>query len=152
MTHFFPVRQSYDFVQPNIAMGGAVLDSTALFEEFDIIVMCAGEWQPTLTLPEDRTKRVIRLPFDDTYEALIPSVLRSLHLTANELVAQHKTGKRILITCMAGRNRSGILAGLVLMKRFGMSGDEAILVIRDARGPAALSNPSFSSYLQSLHL
>ncbi len=150
-TFALPVKYSYNIIQPNLAMGGALLDSSAAFEEFDILVLCAGEWQPHVTLPdEDRSKRVIRIPYDDSNTALIPSVVRALHAAADELTAEHKAGKRILVTCMAGRNRSGLLTALILMKRFGLPAAEAIQLIKERRGDFALTNNTFTSYLLSL--
>jgi protein-tyrosine phosphatase len=146
-----PVKYSYSIIQPDLAMGGAITDSSAAFEEFDILVLCAGEWQPHVSLPEeDREKRVIRVPYDDSHSALIPSVLKSLHKAAEELTEEHKRGKRILITCMAGRNRSGLLTALVLMKRFGFPAHDAIQTIKERRGDFALTNTTFTSYLLSL--
>jgi protein-tyrosine phosphatase len=146
-----PVKYSYNIIQPDLAMGGALLDSSAAFEEFDILVLCAGEWQPHVVLPdEDKTKRVVRVPYDDSDTALIPSVLKLLQKTAKELAEEHKNGKRILVTCMMGRNRSGLLTALVLMTRFGMPAAEAIALIKECRGDFALTNETFTSYLLSL--
>ena len=128
-----------------------MVDSSAAFEEFDILVLCAGEWQPHVNLPEeDKTKRVVRVPYDDSYTALTQSVLKQLHKAADELSDEHQRGTRIIITCMAGRNRSGLLMALVLMKRFRLSPDEAIALIKKERGPFALTNRTFTSYLLSL--
>lgn len=146
-----PAKHSYNIIQPNLAMGGAMQDSSEAFEEFDILVFCAGEWQPHVVLPEDdKAKRVIRLRYDDSPTALIASVRKELHKAADELVKEHRQGKKILITCLAGRNRSGLLTALVLMQRFGMSASEAILLIKERRGDFALTNRTFTSYLLSL--
>jgi Dual specificity phosphatase, catalytic domain len=52
-----------------------------------------------------------------------------------------------LVHCQAGLNRSGLIAGRVLM-RDGMSADEAIRLLR-RRSPAVLCNPTFEAYLRS---
>jgi len=146
-----PFEHSYNIIQPDLAMGGAIIDSSAAFEEFDILVLCAGEWQPHVNLPEeDKSKRVVRMPYDDSKVALTKTVLQQLHKTAKELSDEHERGRRIVITCMAGRNRSGLLMALVLMERFKLPAKEAISLIKEKRGPFALTNRTFTSYLLSL--
>lgn len=53
-----------------------------------------------------------------------------------------------LIQCQAGLNRSNLIAGGVLIKN-GLSADEAIDMLREARGPAVLCNPAFESFLRA---
>jgi protein-tyrosine phosphatase len=55
-------------------------------------------------------------------------------------------GKRVLIRCQAGWNRSGLIMALVLI-RDGYEPAEAISLIRRERSPYALCNPDFVSYL-----
>lgn len=56
------------------------------------------------------------------------------------------SGKRVLIRCQAGWNRSGLLMALVLIRE-GYSPKEAIDLIRGKRSPHALSNWTFSRWL-----
>ncbi len=51
-------------------------------------------------------------------------------------------GARILSSCAQGRNRSGLLTAATLL-RCGIQAEQAIRMIRQARGPFALSNPAF---------
>ena len=51
-----------------------------------------------------------------------------------------------LVHCQAGLNRSGLVAGRVLM-RMGYTADEAISKLRQ-RSPAVLCNPTFEQYLR----
>jgi hypothetical protein len=53
-----------------------------------------------------------------------------------------KAGKRVLIRCQAGLNRSSLVAALVLV-RDGVEPGEAIAKIRRTRSPRALFNPKF---------
>ncbi len=57
-----------------------------------------------------------------------------------------KAGKRVLIRCQAGLNRSGLVMALVLI-RDGYAPDEAIALIRQQRGPDALFNGRFVDWL-----
>ena len=60
-----------------------------------------------------------------------------------------KAGKKVLIRCQAGWNRSGLIMALVLIKE-GYSAQEAIDLIRERRSPNALCNARFVSWLLSL--
>lgn len=60
-----------------------------------------------------------------------------------------KSGKRVLIRCQAGLNRSGITMALVMI-RDGYSPAEAITLMREQRSPAVLCNPTFTRWLLNL--
>jgi protein-tyrosine phosphatase len=55
-------------------------------------------------------------------------------------------GKKVLIRCQAGWNRSGLITALVLI-RHGMPAQEAIDLIRQTRSPHALCNDDFVGFL-----
>lgn len=57
-----------------------------------------------------------------------------------------KRGKRVLVRCQAGWNRSGLVTALVLM-RDGFSAQEAISLLRERRSPYALCNVTFERWL-----
>ncbi len=61
-----------------------------------------------------------------------------------------KSGKRVLIRCQAGLNRSGIVMALVLIRE-GYSPEEAITVMREKRSEAVLCNKHFVDYLLGLN-
>jgi protein-tyrosine phosphatase len=149
-----PFALSYNEIVEGIAMGGAIHESSDAFSVFDTLVFCAGEWQPHVAFPDDENRKfqpqILRVPYDDSYEALTPSVLAHLDRSANKIVDWHKEGQKVLITCMAGRNRSGLLVALVLRLRFEMTGKAAIDLIKEKRGPFALTNRVFTSYLLGL--
>ena len=58
-------------------------------------------------------------------------------------------GKRVLIRCQAGLNRSGLVTALVLV-RSGYSPQDAIELIRKRRNSLALFNRQFVKFLMSL--
>jgi protein tyrosine phosphatase len=60
--------------------------------------------------------------------------------------ADWKRGKRVLIRCQAGWNRSGLITALVLIRE-GMGAREAIDLIRKTRSEWALCNKSFEKFL-----
>ena len=57
-----------------------------------------------------------------------------------------KAGKRVLIRCQAGWNRSGLVMALTLIKD-GYDPQAAINLIREKRVPEALSNRTFERWL-----
>ena len=71
---------------------------------------------------------------------------RDLAFLVREAHRDWKEGKRVLIRCQAGWNRSGLVTALVLI-RDGYSPEEAIDLIRANRCSHALSNSIFERWL-----
>ena len=69
-----------------------------------------------------------------------------LELLVREAHRDWKAGKRVLIRCQAGLNRSGLVMALVLIRE-GYSPASAIELIRARRGSAALCNSTFERWL-----
>lgn len=58
-------------------------------------------------------------------------------------------GRTVLVHCLAGRNRSVLVAGLAEARRQGWSGTEALEHVRRVR-PNSIHNPYFEQYMRSL--
>ena len=58
-----------------------------------------------------------------------------------------RRGKRVLVTCRQGRNRSGWVTGIALIE-LGVPAKKAIAAIRHVRGDDALDNAGF---VEALH-
>jgi protein-tyrosine phosphatase len=103
---------------------------------FDVIVLAAMEYQD----PDLPGYHVIRVPLDDSGPP--PSKLdrHLIRRTAREIADRVRHRERVLVTCMQGRNRSGVLVGLAL-RDLGLPGREAAQRIRMARN--GLTNPHF---------
>jgi hypothetical protein len=71
---------------------------------------------------------------------------RDLFFMVREVHADWKSGKKVLVRCQAGINRSGLVTALVLIRE-GYSPEDAIRLIRDNRCEAALSNSRFENWL-----
>jgi len=68
------------------------------------------------------------------------------------VVAAHtdwKAGRRVLIRCQAGINRSSLIMALVLIRE-GYSARKAVDLLREKRGGAVLANPNFHEWLLQL--
>jgi protein-tyrosine phosphatase len=68
--------------------------------------------------------------------------------TAARVARRLRAGKRILVTCAMGLNRSGLVAALAMSDVWGMNADEIVGRLRRARGKWALSNPNFERLLR----
>jgi hypothetical protein len=66
-----------------------------------------------------------------------------------ELAARSVTdGRRVLVRCHSGYNRSGLVIAQALI-HLGHSADDAVFLIRYRRSKWALNNPLFVSYLDA---
>jgi hypothetical protein len=62
------------------------------------------------------------------------------------VAAAVQDGRRVLVRCSGGLNRSGVVVAEALVQ-LAHSPDEAVDLVRAARGPWALTNPGFVAYL-----
>lgn len=128
---------SADRVAPKLWMGSAPPTDRALADRgFDVVVLAAKEYQPH----GFRGIEVIRVPMDDAQ--LSDREAWAAYDAASQVVAHLRAGRRVLVTCMMGLNRSGLITALAL-KGLGVPEQRAIAMVRGARGPRALHNRSF---------
>jgi len=86
------------------------------------------------------------------YDAKMDTIdLDELFATARWAYDEWADGKRVLIRCQAGWNRSGLITALVLMLD-GIQATEAINLIRRQRSENALCNPDFVDFLEALDI
>jgi protein-tyrosine phosphatase len=105
---------------------------------FDVVVLAAREYQPDLPGYE-----VLRVPLEDRFPPNPPPdayTRQVVHETACRIARRVRSGRRVLVTCRAGINRSGLLAGLALTQ-LGVPGLQAATLIRLLRN--GLQNPHF---------
>lgn len=74
------------------------------------------------------------------------ATLRMLVILARDFA---KIGQGTLVLCHAGRNRSGLLSAMIVRDWLGVSGTEAMRIVREGR-PRAIANPAFAAYLEGL--
>jgi protein-tyrosine phosphatase len=118
----------------------------SLPENFPVIVFAAVEHQPRFDGGEDPSQLLIYAPMRDTLQPT-EQEQRTALLTAQRVLQEHALGKRVLVTCVSGLNRSGLIVGLVLIMS-GWEPKEAIRHIRQTRSDWALSNETFVKILE----
>lgn len=139
--------QPFNWIVPNVAQGSYPRIGGTAFQHADILVLCAEEFQaPRLKVPTG--KSVIRLGFDDDiYRPIPPEAGRIFHAHAKQLGAAALSGRKVLITCAMGLNRSGLMTALTLMHGYKMPPADAIKLIRARRDKDCLCNPMFEQWL-----
>lgn len=120
---------------------------------FSQLVLCAQELQtPVEAFPD---VEVVHAPnYDDGVHDLTRDLLRIAIEAARRVKVAYMQGRKSLITCRAGMNRSGLVTGLALHMIFGWDGRTCIKRIqknrRESRGIRPLSNHQFVAALKNL--
>ena len=134
-------------VLPKLWQGSKETFHHPSIRQFDVIVLCAREIQPRAQdLPGHLT--VLRLPIDDGPD-LTDREKFDVCQTAKSVARYVRNGRRVLVTCAQGRNRSGIVSACAVHLLTGLSGSACIRVVRKAR-LNALTNPYFVKHLEML--
>ena len=122
-------------------MGGMV--AFTQIPNLDLWVHCAAETEPNVP---QAAKRIIWVRLDDSRD-LRPDEKAAAFAAARQAAQVVARGGRVLISCMAGVNRSGLVTGLTL-KALGFTGPAAIALIRAKRGPGVLRRQEYVDLLQ----
>jgi len=133
-----------------IAQGDAQ-STSATAGQFDMIVFCAKEFQPKpdLLTKIKPAKALVYAPFEDG--ELTKGELQIATTAAMTVADAFDEGKKVLVTCMQGRNRSGLVVALALHMIYGVGGVKARQIIRERRaGVEVLMNPAFDRFLENL--
>jgi hypothetical protein len=131
-------------VSPRLWIGPAPPVDRDLLD-LDIIVLAAQEVQPDMPCYHGR---VIRCPLPD--RELNVQELKQAALCGVTIAQAIANGRRVLVTCRAGLNRSALLVGIALGQLTTMTADQVIALIRARRSAEALSNPSFVALLRRI--
>jgi hypothetical protein len=120
-------------------------------KSFDTIVFTAMEHQPSAeSYPGVRVRHH---PFDDSVSPTKKD-LEAAAMASAAVARDLQRGRRVLVTCAMGRNRSALVAALALQRCTGAAGADVLSLVRarrtDAVGVRALSNPAFQKLLRSL--
>jgi hypothetical protein len=112
----------------------------------DILVLSAQSYQPAAD--QFPGVQVLRVPLRDVEKLPDQETLQTAIKVAAQVAEAIRNGKKVLVTCQKGWNRSGFIDGLVL-RILGASPDDTVRLLRAARGSDALSNPVFEAYVRA---
>lgn len=106
-------------------------------DDFDAVVsVCSERYKPHSPVV------VLYAPFKDCPEVPSVTYLATIARSINALTMRG----RVLVHCRAGLNRSGLVTALALVDR-GMSGEDAVALLRKQRHEAVLCNEVFERFL-----
>jgi hypothetical protein len=137
-------------IEPGLWMGGTADDDVTGYgrnnpvltnEHFDTVVTLYA-----LASPVDWYVKEVRLGFFDHSEVDLDE--HDLAHAARAAFRDWSKGRRVLIRCQAGWNRSGLITALALMLA-GKTANDAIALIRKRRSPHALCNSDFVDWLRT---
>lgn len=110
------------------------------------LVLCAEEWT-NAGLYQDI--EVLCAPNQDN-GLLTQKQWERARSAARWVARRIEQNQKVLVTCMAGLNRSGLVTALVLHERMGWCGARCVSHVKQARDEFALTNPAFVNALLSL--
>ncbi|MFC7493973.1 MULTISPECIES: protein-tyrosine phosphatase family protein [unclassified Nocardioides] len=111
--------------------------------EFDLVVSLATRDGHG---PADGVDHVVLRIADATLD---PGTAARVDVAARQVAEAVAGGRRVLVRCSGGLNRSGLVVAGALV-RMGHRPDDAIALVRAARGPWALTNPGFVDHVRGL--
>jgi protein-tyrosine phosphatase len=108
--------------------------------EFDLVVSALSDGEPQF-------RAHLRIPLSDWDQELDDPLKADMVRTAAATVAHAlQDGRRVLVHCGAGLNRSGVVTARAMMY-LGIYPDQAIAIMREARSPDVLFNQGFVRWL-----
>lgn len=139
----------YEILPNRLYQSGAPLEAAEWgsihAREIDVVVDLFGTLDPGVPTAPNSILYIF-WPIEDV-DAL--PALGILNVVVDAVAALIQLGHKVLVHCHMGKSRSGLVNALVAMKILGISGSEAVDLIR-ARRPGALGNAVFTAYLKSL--
>ncbi|MBO1413117.1 dual specificity protein phosphatase family protein [Streptomyces sp. FH025] len=141
--------EPWNEIVPGLWMGGhyrtppgGELEPVVVRHEFDLVVSL-------FTLPgHGPAPGVEHLVREVPDGPLSPGQLLAVQEAAELTVAAVRRGRRTLVRCHSGYNRSGLVVAQALTD-LGHGTDEAVRTVRERRSPWALNNPVFVEYLNT---
>ncbi|AKZ58125.1 Protein phosphatase [Streptomyces ambofaciens ATCC 23877] len=139
----------WDEIVPGLWMGGhefrreaGGLESAVVRDEFDLVQTLLR--RPGHGPDEDVEHHVWPIPDGPLDGTQLAGVIRLAEAAGEALDG----GRRVLVRCHHGYNRSGLVVAHTLMRRGGTA-EEAVRLIRARRSPWALHNDLFVEYLRA---
>ncbi|MFJ8621759.1 protein phosphatase [Kitasatospora sp. NPDC093550] len=136
-------------IVPGLWMGGHYFTPSGGEREPAVV---RGEFDLVVSLytrpghgPGPGVEHVVREVPDDP---LSPGQLLAVQEAAELTAAAVRRGRRTLVRCHSGYNRSGLVVAQALVG-LGRDTGEAVRLVREGRSPWALNNPVFVEYLNT---
>lgn len=105
---------------------------------FHVLALCAEEYQPSAEAYP--SVEIARTSLVDDGSPLTFMQLDEVLDVSRGLAETVRKGRCVLVTCVQGRNRSGLVTAMTLSRLTGMSGTDAVWAVRARRcslhGPA----------------
>jgi len=148
-------ENTWDEVKPGLWLGGTHDEHDLRLQArygSDLPQITPEEFQTIVTMyawamPADWFVKELRYGiYDGDMSDFDTTDLHELVSTAHR---DWKAGKKVLIRCQAGINRSGLIMALVLI-RDGMQPEEAIELMRQKRARSVLRNQTFENWLKQV--
>lgn len=142
---------AWNEILPNLFQGGQIA-TVGVNHEHPNVVRVTDEFDIVYSLfwrdedgngPDDGVSHVHNYIPDGALSAQQLSTVRSL---ASAAMVDLARGRRVLVRCQAGYNRSGLMVAFILLG-LGYTADEAIDLIRRKRSLWALHNEHFVEYI-----
>lgn len=137
-------------IAPYLSQGSAPIEGDAVARAgYRVLVLCADEYQPAKAYFEGLDD-VIYAPNDDGGRPVFTPLQKVTAQIAAARVADYvRRKKHVLVTCMMGRNRSGLVSALALHELYGWSGIRCVQHVQ-AKRPNALTNNDFVRFLRAI--
>jgi rhodanese-related sulfurtransferase len=137
-----PFKNDADLIIPGIWLGNGKASMNDEFLKKNNITVV---FNCTKDLPfHSSIKRRYRVPVDDNLQA---DEIRNLELWSYEIVykikKEHNKGRKILVHCYAGMQRSAASVAMYLIATNKMNSDEAITFLKDKRPIVFFPAPNF---------
>jgi hypothetical protein len=113
---------------------------------FNVLVLCAEEWQPPRSMFPDSVEVIYSPNADDPFRDPTRDELLRAVQTGRRVAIAVRRDKKVLTTCMAGLNRSGLVNALALHFLTGEDGRTCMRRVRLKR-LGALGNAKFQQVL-----
>lgn len=138
--------RNWDHINSGLFLGGHDTQpgggSTVVTDEFDMVVSL-------YTRPDHGPdERVPHYTYEMADAPLEDRDYQAINYLADKVAEATQQNKSVLVRCQAGMNRSGLVAGLSLVKQ-GWTTDQVLDRMRNARSPYVLFNKSFVAHLRS---
>lgn len=111
------------------------------YHDYDLAVSC--EHRPALT--RDWWGALFHVPMIDMDDFEIPEL--AVGMAVEAALTFMDAGKKVLVHCSAGLNRSGLVVARIVQRWENLSAKDALTFIRAKRHPLVLCNHSFERWV-----